>query len=376
VTGTRREPAAHPPPVRPEENVSTDGDRPADRAFCDAILPNVSRTFALCIRLLPDRLEYPVLVAYLLCRIADTIEDSTSLDSAVRTELFHHFGRCLDADGPDAAPLHAAFADPSNDEERLARSADIVLREFRRLPQEQQVAIRPWVKEMTEGMGEFAGRANASASGSQLEALSTVEDLDRYCYYVAGTVGHLLTALFHLDAPTSMRQRFQRLEDLATSFGLGLQLTNIIKDVGDDRRRGWSFVPRELCQVAGIRPEDLQNPAHRSAGKRVMALLIEKAKRHLSDALGYVTILPRRQYGVRLFCLTSLYFAVRTLRLAGADDGLLDPGHKVKIDRSEVYRTVAITRCIAPSNVAIRTYFRILAGPQWPDRAEAPTAFA
>jgi len=340
------------------------------------MLPKVSRTFALCIRLLPDRLEYPVLVAYLLCRIADTIEDSTTLKSLSRADLFRHFGRCLDQDGPDAAPLRDAFAHPSNDEERLARSADIVLREFRQLPSEQQAAIRPWVKEMTEGMGEFAGRANASASGSHLEALATVEDLDRYCYYVAGTVGHLLTALFRLDAPPRMQRRFHRLEDLATSFGLGLQLTNIIKDVGDDRRRGWSFVPRELCQIAGIRPEDLQDPNHRAAGRRVMRLLIDKAKHHLSDALRYVTVLPRRQYGIRLFCLTSLYFAVRTLRLADADERLLDPGHKVKIDRVEVYRTVAVSRCIAASNVAVRAYFRMLAGSEWPGGTEVPTAFA
>lgn len=360
-------------PARDE--VQTDVDHAADRAFCHAMLPKVSRTFALCIRLLPDRLEYPVLVAYLLCRITDTIEDTTGLEIARRSELFEHLRRCLDPNGPDAQPLQDAFASPANDEERLARSADIVLREFRRLPPQQQHAIRPWVKEMAEGMSEFAGRAHDSESGSHLEALATVEDLDRYCYYVAGTVGHLLTELFHLDAPPAARGRFRRLDQLATSFGLGLQLTNIVKDVGDDRRRGWSFVPREFCQVAGIRPEDLQDPRHREAARRVMNLLIDKAKRHLSDALCYVTLLPRRQYGVRLFCLTSLYFAVRTLRLASMDERLLDADHKVKIERSEVYRTVAVTRCIAASNVAVRAYFRLLAGSGWPRGAAESPAF-
>jgi farnesyl-diphosphate farnesyltransferase len=51
----------------------------ADRAFCDAMLPKVSRTFAICIRLLPSDLEHPVLVAYLLCRVADTIEDTPDI---------------------------------------------------------------------------------------------------------------------------------------------------------------------------------------------------------------------------------------------------------------------------------------------------------
>src|SRR6185503_20181429 len=55
-------------------------DRPqTDAAFCREMLLKVSRTFALCVRFLPPKVSYAVLVAYLLCRIADTIEDTVSL---------------------------------------------------------------------------------------------------------------------------------------------------------------------------------------------------------------------------------------------------------------------------------------------------------
>jgi farnesyl-diphosphate farnesyltransferase len=328
------------------------------------MLPRVSRTFALCIRLLPDDLEHPVLVAYLLCRIADTIEDTTSISATAKDPLFESFSRSLDAGGPDTAPLADAFAEPVDEEEVLARDADRVLREFRGLPVAQQEAIRPWVQEMTSGMAAFTRRQSGS-TGARLEALGTVEELDRYCYYVAGTVGHLLTVLFRLRAGGDEPARFARLETLATSFGLGLQLTNIIKDVTDDQRRRWSFVPRQLCEVVGIRPEDLQLPEHRDAGRHVMHMLIEKAERHLLDALEYSTTLSRWEYGVRLFCLTSLFFAVRTLRLADRDERLLDPHHKVKISRGQVYRTLLVTRVVAPSDGLVRAYFRHLAGPEW-----------
>ena len=342
-----------------------------DRAFCDAMLPKVSRTFAICVRLLPRDLEHPVLIAYLLCRIADTIEDSTTLAAAEQDRLFTHFSSCLDDGGPDAELLREAFADAGTDEELLARRAETVLREFRALPSEQQNAVRPWVQEMCAGMAEFARRAE-NGPGAHLEALGTVEELDRYCYYVAGTVGHLLTELFVLHSGTDGGERHDRLRALSTSFGLGLQLTNIIKDVADDRARGWSFVPRQLCEVAGIRPEDLQDERFSEAGRRVMLLLIDKAKRHLDDALEYTTTLPRAEYGIRLFCLTSLYFAVRTLHLAERDHRLLDPHHKVKITRGQVYRTIVATRLVAPSNLLVRTYFRRLAGAGWNERyAEA-----
>lgn len=343
--------------------------READRAYCHGMLPRVSRTFALCIPLLPEGLEYATLVAYLVCRVADTIEDAVSLSPEGKASLLSAWAQALEdggwkegIEGIDGT-LGVPFLNPVSDDERLVNDADVVLREFHRLPPSHRDAVRPWVREMCSGMAEFVRRPPGG--------IGTVEDLDRYTYYVAGTVGHLLTRLFRLHDPRPAAGRYERLEALATSFGRGLQLTNIIKDVSNDAKRGFSFVPRQLCLLAGIRPEDLQDERHRGEARRVVLTLIEKAKRHLTDALSYTTTLPRRLYGVRLFCLASLFFAVRTLRLAEGDARLLDPAHKVKISRGDVYRTLAATRLIAPSNVLVRAYFRFLAGARWPAAATA-----
>lgn len=330
-----------------------------DRLFCQAMLPKVSRTFAVCIRLLPPKLEHSVLVAYLLCRIADTIEDTTTLGGSDKARLLDDFRGCLHGEG-EATSLREAFDGATSDEERLAHDADSVLREYRHLPAAHQEAIRPFVQEMCAGMAEFATRERASRSGDV--ALETVADLERYCYYVAGTVGHLLTDLFRLQGRSLAADQYHELKDLATSFGLGLQLTNIIKDVADDRRRGWSFIPLDLCAAAGLQPDELQVPERRRDAERVMQALIAKARGHLRDALSYCTTLPSAAYRIRIFCLTSLYFAIRTLRLAERDPRLLDPRHKVKITRGDVYRTVATTHVIAPFNPLVRTYFLRLAG--------------
>ena len=53
----------------------------ADAGLQDALLPGVSRTFALTIPQLPEPLRVPVTNAYLLCRLADTIEDEPALSS-------------------------------------------------------------------------------------------------------------------------------------------------------------------------------------------------------------------------------------------------------------------------------------------------------
>lgn len=332
-------------------------DPAAERRWVAETLPRVSRTFALCIRLLPPALEHPVAVAYLLCRIADTIEDSAALSAPEKRRLLDDFRRALGSDAMPAA-LPATFAAPTTADEVLTRDAALALTAFRRLPDGQQGEIRPYVEEMCAGMAEFA-EARGAAGG--LFALPDVAALDRYCYYVAGTVGHLLTGLFARHDPAIDPALRARLASLSTSFGLGLQLTNIIKDVTVDRERGWSFVPAELCRQFGIAPEELERPEHRAKAMALMQVLTRKARQHLDDALTYCTALPRSAYGIRMFCLIAVYLAIRTLRLAERDPRLLDRSHKLKITRGEVKRTVAVAGIVAPVNTLVRGYYGILA---------------
>ncbi|MEO6067275.1 MAG: phytoene/squalene synthase family protein [Gemmatimonadota bacterium] len=329
----------------------------AERQWVATTLPKVSRTFALCIRLLPRRLKHPVAVAYLLCRIADTIEDSPTLSAADKSALLDEFRDGLSTDRTPAR-VQAAFAPSRSDDEQLARDADQALAAFRRLPPEMRDRIRPHVREMCDGMAEFA-RTRETAGA--LFTLPDIASLDRYCYFVAGTVGHLLTGLFTLHSTDIDAERRARLDALATSFGLGLQLTNIIKDVTVDRDRGWSFVPAELCRRFGVRPEDLLRPERRAEAMEVVRVLSAKARQHLDDALTYCTTLPRGEYGIRMFCLIALYLAIRTLRLAECDPRLLDRGHKLKITRGAVKRTLFATGVVAPSNGLVRAYYGALA---------------
>lgn len=329
-------------------------DPGSDRSFARAMLPRVSRTFALGIRLLPSELEHAVRTAYLLCRIADTIEDSIALQVDDKVRLLKAFRACLDNPDAPVDAIQEPFRNGASAEEELAARSDRVLRQFHELSAPEREAIGPWVREMAGGMAEFAGARAAE--------LGTLEELERYCYFVAGTVGHLLTDLFRVHNRGVTSERHRQLDALATSFGLGLQLTNIIKDVADDRRRGRSFVPSSVLAEQGLRPGDLHDPARREAARAAMNRLIAKAREHLHDALRYCTTLPTSAYRIRIFCLTSLYFAVRTLRLAERDPRLLDPSHKVKITRAQVYRTVGVAHLVAPANPLVRGYYRMLAG--------------
>lgn len=83
-------------------------------------------------------------------------------------------------------------------------------------------------------------------------------DLDRYCYSVAGVVGELLTELFAVYSPVIATQK-AALAPLAVSFGEGLQLTNILKDVWEDAGRGCAGCRRQSKPLEALPPAHLRN---------------------------------------------------------------------------------------------------------------------
>ncbi len=359
--------------ARPYDNPA-DGRPVDDQLWCELMLPRVSRTFALCIRFLPTDLQQPVLLSYLLCRIADTIEDTPGLDASRKRALLDCLSEALTTPRTPVPELAEAFAQLDGAEARLAASAGRVLGVFEQLPADLRAVVVPWVQEMCQGMGDFAqqrlqgpagaGPRGIAENGPVLRTLATETELDRYCYVVAGTVGHLLTGLFGYRRLRGQSDRLSRLDALAESFGSGLQLTNIIVDTGQDQSRGVSYVPDELCLREGLAVEDLLAPATRQKARAVMGRLIGKARSHLEDALQYCELVPRVEYQIRLFCLVPVFLAVRTLRAAESSADF--PSHaRVKIGRSAVYRTVAAARLCASSNHLVRAYTQLLEYQPW-----------
>jgi len=213
------------------------------------------------------------------------------------------------------------------------------------------------VREMCAGMAEFAAREPRwQAGGPPLRVLETEADLDRYCYYVAGTVGHLLTGVFAACRPRIGREHAARLDALAEDFGAGLQLVNILADVARDRQRGVSFVPEAVCRAEGLSVADLLEPAAHPRARAALGRLGALARRRLRRAREYCQLLPRTEYQLRLFCVVPYYLALRTLRALDQDAVYPAADQRVKVGRSAVYRTVAAARVCAASNHLLRAY--------------------
>ena len=315
----------------------------SDEAYQDQILPSVSRTFALTIPQLPPDLSRSVTNAYLLCRVADTIEDEPQIappDTLLYMERFSDAVAGVDDAqllGTELAQKLSQWTSPA--ERELIINLPRVIRVTRQLPLRQQTAIRRCVDTMCHGMHQF--QRTASVRG-----LDTVEDLDSYCYYVAGVVGEMLTELF-CSYSTDIEQRRAQLSRLAPSFAQGLQMTNILKDVWEDRSRGACWLPQDLFSRHGIDLSHLTAETGGSGFAAGMLELVGLAHAHLRNALEFTLLIPPREVGIRRFCLWAIGLAVLTLKRIAAHPGFTR-GAQVKVSR----RTVAVT--LALSNAATR----------------------
>jgi farnesyl-diphosphate farnesyltransferase len=328
-----------------------------DVQYCRNALPGVSRTFALGSELLAEPLRDEVAIAYLICRVLDTVEDTTTLPADVRADLLDRAAVDLvelDRHAACAAEIERLFAGPALDgaDHALCRNAGTVMRAFHGLRPGAREAMRRSLREMGEGM---AATVRRERDGTVLQ-LETFGDLERYCYYVAGTVGHLLTNLFVLDRASIDRDVRIRLDARAVSFGLGLQVTNIVKNVTDDIARGVAYVPRVLFEQAGIELETLAGAPADPRGRAIVAGLVQHALGWLDDALEYTLALPPREQDLRMFCGLPLAFALRTLARAVATDEVFSE-ETLKIGRLEVRAIHArMDRVVADDDAVRRLY--------------------
>ena len=327
----------------------------SDLDYQTEILQGVSRTFALTIPRLPGGLCDVVGNAYLLCRITDTIEDEPALSVEQKQEFSERFVEIVagrGVAGPFAGELGALLSSSTTASEHdLIANTERVIRITRTFNAVQRGALERCVTVMSRGMTEFQQSAT-------LDGLSDLAHMDRYCYYVAGVVGEMLTELF-CDYSAKIGERREDLLALSVSFAQGLQMTNILKDMWDDRRRGACWLPQDIFLEAGINVSALPAGQDSPGFARGLFRLVAIARHHLGNALRYILIIPPSETGIRLHCLWALGMAVLTLRRIH-ENPLFRSGQEVKISRRSVRVVGTVTHALVRSNLALGLLFKAL----------------
>lgn len=129
----------------------------------------------------------------------------------------------------------------------------------------------------------------------------TWDELKNYCWHVASVVGILSAKIFGQSSPQTT--------DYATKLGLAFQLTNIIRDVGDDARRGRIYLPTQDLERFEVRPSEILDAQHSDRFEALMRYQTERAYHLYKDAAEALPEVDRRSQRPGLL-MAAIYYAL------------------------------------------------------------------
>ena len=206
------------------------------------VLKTTSRTFYIPISLLPEKLQAAVASAYLCMRAIDEIEDHAELDNLTKARLLRQISLNLQETVDNSASSH--FVRGLESYQQILPEVTLKLGEWSIIAPET-IAPRIW-----DATAAMADRMAYWAENNW--TIETEADLDRYTFSVAGAVGLLLSDLWAWYDGTQTNRTY------AIGFGRGLQAVNIVRNHGEDLKRGVSFLPADWTM------KDMQTYARRN----------------------------------------------------------------------------------------------------------------
>ena len=317
------------------------------RELLRTILKQVSRSFYLTLIVVPRCVRNQMGLAYLFARAADTIADTELIDRSGRLLFLKKFRAQFAEDRVDweeVRSIQTALIPRQKDsgESALITRLEDCFRLYLECEPDDRARMRGLVRTLTNGMEMDLTVFTGGAAGEPV-GLQTMEDLDRYTYYVAGCVGEFWTEMMCAHLPSLRGWNRVEMAKVGVRFGKGLQLTNVLKDLARDLHRGRCYLPAALLREAGLGPHDLLNRENLSILRPLLRKLVTTALDHLDQGWLYTMAIPRREVRLRLACMWPILFAGATLQLVSTSSDLLDPTVTLKISKGQVYRIMALT---------------------------------
>jgi len=295
----------------------------------------------------PADVRDQVSLAYLFARAADTIADTELIDRPRRLDFLSQLKGQFVSDQiawSQVRAIQEAVGPLQQDsaERMLLERLDECFRLFLDFSQDDQRRVQQLMTTLTQGM-EMDLSVFPGKSVEDLVALKTLDDLDRYTYYVAGCVGEFWTDLTCAHRKALASWKVREMSKVGVRFGKGLQLTNIVKDIAHDLQKGRCYIPETMLAEAGLKPRDLLDQKNLPRFRPVLSKLVRMAVEHLDQGWLYTMAIPRYETRLRLSCMWPILSAGESLKLVMNSPDLLNPTVKVKITRGKVYQIMALT---------------------------------
>ncbi|KAI3835440.1 hypothetical protein MKX03_034530 [Papaver bracteatum] len=224
-----------------------------DEAYerCRNICAAYAKTFYLGTLLMTEERQKAIWSIYVWCRRTDEL-----------------------VDGPNAPHMNDAVLDRW--EERLETI-------FSGCPYDMlDTALTDTVKKFPIDIKPFKDMIQGMRMDTRKCRYQTFEELYLYCYYVAGTVG--LMSVPVMGVASESLTTIHNIYEAALNLGIGNQLTNILRDVGEDALRGRVYLPQDELAQFGLRDEDVYSRTVSDKWREFMKHQITRARFFFSKA--------------------------------------------------------------------------------------------
>ena len=222
--------------------IPTTGSRALDasHAFCHEQAKRHARSFYFASIALPKDKQRAAYAVYAFCRYADDLVDAAAPGAdrqSVLTDLAEDFDR-MSAGDPGDSPFAPAFA---------------------WAVQRYRIEKQPFV-DLLKGVSMDLGEVR----------IADWPQLRDYCYHVASVVGLMMARIFELRDEDGLER--------AVELGIAMQLTNIIRDVGEDYRMKRIYLPGDEMEAHGVIADDLAAPRSNARLKSLLRAQIDRAR--------------------------------------------------------------------------------------------------
>jgi phytoene synthase len=259
--------------VIPRDPAALDDAGTYDARACRLIAAKHARTFSIASKLLPREKRRGAYAIYATCRTADDIVDASGLypeEGALSLRRFRD-------------EVFSALEQPADDP---------ILRELARAVRDFNVPV--------EAMRELFDGVERDLSDHEYE---TWPDLEEYCEGVAGSVGEMCCAIFGVASENAGKASIA--VGCARKLGVAMQLTNILRDVGEDAARGRCYLPVDELERYGLDYERVLSGTVRldwDAWRAFMAFQVGRARDLYRQALPGIPLLEVDAQGCALAC--------------------------------------------------------------------------
>jgi farnesyl-diphosphate farnesyltransferase len=250
-------------------------------------------------------------------------------------------------DCADLALLQREILPDHSGEGELIAQLDRCLRWLRSLEAADRDEIVKVLKKIIRGQTLDLKRFGADTDG--VRALQTASELDEYTYLVAGSVGDFWTRICFRHLPRYAALPCEPLSQLGVSYGKGLQLVNILRDLPADLRAGRCYLPEDELRAAGVSLPSLVAEPVRC--RPVFNSWLNRAATQLEEGRLYIRAL--RPVRLRAGCFLPWYLGEKTLQLM-RQHAPLETSAKIKVPRGTVRAGMALACVAAFFNMPLR----------------------